>query len=331
MANHVPVMLEEVVAALAPADGDVMLDATFGAGGYARAILEANARACLLAIDRDPEAFARADALKGAYGDRFAFRQARFSQMEEAAEAAGAGKLNGVVFDIGVSSMQLDDAARGFSFRADGPLDMRMGADGPSAGDVVAHAGEAELAEIFKVYGEERQARRIASALVSARADAPIATTARLAGLVESVVGRGDGRIHPATRVFQALRIFVNDELGELSRGLRAAERLLAPGGRLVVVSFHSLEDRIVKNFLHARAGRRSTGSRHAPPTAQGPAPSFRLAFVGARSPADEEIAANPRARSAKLRAAERTPAPAWEDDAHAARAPRFDLWEAAS
>ena len=233
----------------------------------------------------------------------------RFSNLADVCAAQGFAAVDGVVMDVGVSSMQLDEAGRGFSFRLDGPLDMRMGQEGPTAADVVATATEAELADIIYIFGEERHSRAVARAIVAARKDAPIATTRGLADIVARVVRAKPGDIHPATRTFQALRIFVNEELDELQSALAAAERVLKPGGRLAVVSFHSLEDRIVKNFLNARA-KASGGSRHLPELAQA-APSFRLLTKRPATPGEEELAANPRARSAKLRAAERTEAPA--------------------
>jgi 16S rRNA (cytosine1402-N4)-methyltransferase len=312
--SHLPVMLDEVIEALAPREGGVYLDGTFGAGGYSRGIL--NAAPCkLIGVDRDPSVAPTVQGFAAEFGERFAFQVGRFSEMEGLAERAGEAGLEGVVLDIGVSSMQIDQAERGFSFMKDGPLDMRMGGDGPSAADAVAHLSERELADIFYVYGEERASRRIAKAVVLAREEAEISTTARLSEIVERASGGKRSKIHPATRVFQALRIFVNDELGELARALRAAERLLRPLGRLVVVTFHSLEDRMVKAFLRDRSGRAgSGGSRHAPELEAGPAPSFKLIARKALVASDAECAANPRARSAKLRAAERTEALAWDE-----------------
>lgn len=309
--RHMPVMLDEVLAALAPRDGGLYVDATFGAGGYTRALLgEASCR--VIAIDRDPSVRPMAEAARRASGGRLAFALARFSQLAETVALAGADQVDGVVMDVGVSSMQLDQGERGFSFRFDGPLDMRMGADGPSAADALAQLDEAQLTEVLRVYGEERQAGRVARAITRARRDAPLTTTAALADLVARTLGPGDGRVNPATKVFQALRILVNDELGELAAGLHAAEQVLAAGGRLVVVSFHSLEDRLVKTFLRRRAGMEGGVSRHMPAPADGPAGSFRLAFNGARTPEEAELVDNPRARSAKLRAGVRTSAPAW-------------------
>ena len=305
-AAHTPVLLGEVLAALAPQPGQLIVDGTFGAGGYSRAFLERGAE--VAAFDRDPGASAYAADL--ANGGRLRLVQDRFSTMTQ---HLGEAAADGVALDLGVSSMQLDEAARGFSLMRDGPLDMRMGSEGPTAADLVNGADAAELARIFRDYGEERQARRIAAAIVRRRADAPFTRTLELAAFVERVLGgRRGAKLHPATRVFQALRIAVNAELEELERGLAAAERVLKAGGRLAVVSFHSLEDRIVKTFLAERAGRTAGGSRHAPPAAKGPAPSFQLLFNGARTASAAEVAVNPRARSAKLRAAIRTAAPAW-------------------
>ncbi|MCG8441054.1 MAG: 16S rRNA (cytosine(1402)-N(4))-methyltransferase RsmH [Caulobacterales bacterium] len=312
--SHAPVMLDEMLHVLAPRDGGFYIDATFGAGGYSRAILaEADCR--VLAIDRDTTVRAAGDMLKAAAPGRFVLAECRFSEMDALVRENGGDGVDGVVMDVGVSSMQLDRPERGFSFRADGPLDMRMGRGGPTAGDVVASLGEAELEAILRAYGEEKKARRIAAAIARAREHTAIASTAALSRIVEDAVGPGDGRIHPATRAFQALRIYVNDELGELTRGLAAAERILRPGGRLIVVSFHSLEDRIVKSFLRKRSGMEGAGSRHLPAGPAGPAPSFTLAFSGARMANEAEVADNPRARSAKLRAGERTDAPAWEEE----------------
>ena len=304
-APHVSVLLDQVLAAIEPCAGKRIVDATFGAGGYSRAFLDAGAE--VIAFDRDPTA-ARFAAPLAATG-RFRLIEDRFSGMDERIDAA----CDGVAFDLGVSSMQVDEAERGFSFMRDGPLDMRMSRAGVSAADLVNGADQVELARIFFVYGEERQSRRIASALVRRRAEQPFARTLDLAETVERALGgRKGAKVHPATRVFQALRIAVNAELAELEQGLDAAERLLGVGGRLAVVTFHSLEDRIVKAFFTERAGRTPGGSRHLPPLAGGPRPSFSLLFNGAHAPSEAEIAANPRARSAKLRAGVRTDAPAW-------------------
>ncbi len=307
---HIPVMLAEVVAALAPRDGALYVDGTFGAGGYARAILDA-ADCRVVGIDRDPAAVARGRALEADYPGRLSVVQGRFGTMDRILAERGTGPADGVALDLGVSSPQLDEAERGFSFRFDGPLDMRMGPDGPTAADVVNTASESDLADIVHRLGEERFARRVARAIVAARAEAPILRTGRLADVVRAVVPKSRDGIDPATRTFQALRLFVNDELGELARGLAAAERALAPGGRLAVVSFHSLEDRAVKAFLKERAEAPPAPSRHAPPVAQpARAPSFRLLHRKPAAPSAAELANNPRARSARLRAAERTTAP---------------------
>ncbi len=305
-APHTPVLLAEVLETLQPRPGLTVVDGTFGAGGYSRAFLAAGAR--VVAFDRDPGAERFVNALEA--GDRFRLVAAPFSTLAEVVGEAGA---DAVALDLGLSSMQLDQAERGFSLMRDGPLDMRMSGAGPTAADLVNEGEPAELARVFRLYGEERQARRVAAALVRRRAEAPFARTLDLADTVERALGgRRGAKIHPATRVFQALRIVVNDELGELERGLAAAERALKAGGRLAVVTFHSLEDRIVKAFLAARAGLESAPSRHAPPRAEGPLPSFRLLHQGVRAPGPAEIAANPRARSAKLRAAMRTDSPVW-------------------
>ncbi|SLN37209.1 16S rRNA (cytosine(1402)-N(4))-methyltransferase RsmH [Oceanibacterium hippocampi] len=308
--GHEPVMLGEVVTALAPRDGAVYVDATFGGGGYSRAILEA-ARCRVVGIDRDPAARPRAEALAAEFGDRLEFVEGCFGDMERLLGALGIEAIDGVAFDFGVSSFQIDQAERGFSFSKDGPLDMRMGADGPTAADIVNELSEGELADIIYRYGEERRSRAVARAIVASRAEAPIRTTRALAALVARVV-RKSGDIHPATRTFQSLRIHVNDELGEIERGLAAAERLLRPGGRLVVVGFHSLEDRIVKRFLIARAGLAGRPSRHQPDLPPAQAPSFELLHGGVTKPGAGETARNPRARSARLRAAVRTSAPSW-------------------
>ena len=312
---HRPVMVNEVRAALMPADGELYVDGTFGAGGYARAFLEA-ADCRVIGIDRDPTAVARGRELARNYDGRLAVIEGRFSDMERLLAGEGVTAIDGVAFDLGVSSMQLDRAERGFSFRFDGPLDMRMGNDGPTAADVINGEDESDLADIIYEFGEERFSRRIARAIVEARGVQPISRTLELAAIVESVIPvRGDQRIHPATRTFQALRIHVNAELEEIEAGLRAAERLLRPDGRLAVVAFHSLEDRVVKRFLAQRAGKAGSASRHMPELAVGPASTFRLPPGGAQTPGDEEVAANPRARSARLRSARRTDAPAWTED----------------
>ncbi|MDP3659670.1 16S rRNA (cytosine(1402)-N(4))-methyltransferase RsmH [Phenylobacterium sp.] len=306
---HRPVLLDEVSAALQAGPGQVIVDGTFGAGGYSRAFLETGAS--VLAFDRDPSARRFTEGLPG---DRFRLVEANFSSMDE---VAGEAAVDGVALDLGVSSMQLDEAERGFSFMRDGPLDMRMGASGPTAADLVNEAEAEELARIFFVYGEERKSRRIAGAIVRRRAEQPFTRTADLAEFIERVLGgRRGAKTHPATRAFQGLRIAVNDELGELEAGLGAAERALKTGGRLCVVTFHSLEDRIVKSFLSVRAGKTPAGSRHAPPVEAGAPASFDLLFNGAHGPSDAELDANPRSRSAKLRAAVRTAAPVWRQAA---------------
>lgn len=304
-APHAPVLLNEVLHALQPAPGRTVVDGTFGAGGYTRAFLERGAD--VIAFDRDPYA---ARFAKGLDPKRFRFVPARFSEM---ADEVGEAAVDGVALDLGVSSMQLDQAERGFSFMRDGPLDMRMGAEGPTAADLVNTAEPAELARIFFVYGEERQSRRIAGAIARRRSEKPFTRTVELAEFIEKALGgRRGAKVHPATRAFQGLRIAVNEELAELEAGLVAAERALKPEGRLCVVTFHSLEDRIVKTFLALRAGRTPSGSRHAPPKIPEADPSFQLLFNGAQAPSEAEVAANPRARSAKLRAAVRTSAPVW-------------------
>ncbi|HYF53389.1 MAG TPA: 16S rRNA (cytosine(1402)-N(4))-methyltransferase RsmH [Salinarimonas sp.] len=314
-ARHVPVLLGEVGAALAPERGGAFLDGTFGAGGYARAILDAHPDNRLIAVDRDPDAIRAGGAMVAAYGGRLDLVTGRFGDLDGiVAERDGLGSLDGVVLDIGVSSMQIDEAERGFSFRFDGPLDMRMERAGRSAADIVNEAPEAELADIFYHYGEERRSRAVARAVVERRRREPIRTTRALADLVAGLVRAEPNGPHPATRVFQALRIAVNDELGELVRALSAAERALKPGGRLAVVTFHSLEDRIVKQFLAARTGRVARGSRHVPGLEPEIAPSFTALVRGPVAPSEAEVARNPRARSAKLRAAERTEAPAQGD-----------------
>ncbi len=314
--RHRPVLLAEALRLLAPRDGGIYVDGTFGGGGYSRAILE-SADCRVFGIDRDPEAIAGGAPLAERFAGRLRLLEGRFGEMVGLLAGQGVAQADGVALDLGVSSMQLDDAARGFSFRADGPLDMRMGRDGPSAADLVNGLGEAELADIIFRYGEERHARAIARAILRRRAEAPITRTGELAAVVRSAVGprRHDG-IDPATRTFQALRIAVNDELGELDRGLLGAEALLRPGGRLAVISFHSLEDRRVKQFLRQRTGRAPQGSRHLPAAGREMAPSFRRCPGDEATPSAAEIAANPRARSARLRGAERSEAAAWGEAA---------------
>ncbi len=312
--RHRPVMLAEVLAALSPAEGGIYVDGTFGAGGYTRAILE-TADCRVYAIDRDPTAIREGEALQAKYAGRLTLIEGRFSDMAALLAERGIDAVDGVVLDLGVSSMQLDREERGFSFQKDGPLDMRMGGSGRTAADLVNELPEAELHRIIAVYGEERRARAIAKAIARARKVRPIITTRELARLVEEVLGRMPGveKLHPATRTFQALRIEVNEELDELAHALAAAESVLAPGGRLVVVSFHSLEDRIVKRFLAERIEGRARPSRHAPPAGPAPEPTFQLLVKGAAQPTEAEIEVNPRARSARLRAAVRTAAPALE------------------
>ena len=320
-ARHIPVLLDEVLAALKPGAGEVFVDGTFGAGGYTSAILDAAPDARVVAIDQDPNALAAGQALVAKYAPRLVLSEGRFGELDRIAAGAGHPAVDGVVLDIGVSSMQLDEVERGFSFMTDGPLDMRMSQQGPSAADIVREASEELLADIFFHLGEERRSRAVARAIGRARASGEIATTRQLADVVQRALGRakGDDK-HPATRTFQALRIYVNDELGQLMDALAAAERCLKPGGRLVVVTFHSLEDRIVKRYLTDASGRNPSGSRHLPPAAGAPAePRYQIINQRPLTPSEEEIAANPRARSARLRSAERTSAAAARpaDEAH--------------
>ncbi|MEX5599624.1 16S rRNA (cytosine(1402)-N(4))-methyltransferase RsmH [Pseudophaeobacter sp. C1-32P7] len=299
---HIPVLLRPLLKAVAPVTGR-WLDGTFGAGGYTRALLEAGADQ-VIAVDRDPLAFEMAKSWAGEYGDRLVQQQGVFSRMDEYAQ-----DLDGVVLDLGVSSMQLDLAERGFSFMKDGPLDMRMSQKGPSAADLVAELSEAELADILFYYGEERASRRIARAIVKAREIEPITTTLQLASLVESCLPRAKpGQSHPATRSFQALRIAVNAEYDELFEGLLAAERALKPGGLLAVVTFHSVEDRMVKRFFQHRAGKTGRANRYAPEIEEQPA-QFEIVTRKAVGPDDQELAENPRSRSARLRVGRRTDA----------------------
>ncbi len=304
--GHIPVMLAEVLAALAPRDDGIYLDGTFGGGGYAGAILGA-ARCTLYAIDRDPDAIARGAALAAKWPGQLHLLRGSFGNMLSLLSESGVTSLDGVVLDLGVSSYQIDDPARGFSFRADGPLDMRMSREGPSAADLVNTLPEAELADVLYELGEEKRSRRVARAIVEARRETPIETTGRLASIIRAVVPPDRSGIDPATRSFQALRIRVNDELGEIERALAQAAALLAPGGRLVVVAFHSLEDRIVKRFMADAAGRAPAPSRHDPrglDRTDTPA-RFRLLETRPLRPGAAEEAANPRARSARLRALE--------------------------
>jgi 16S rRNA (cytosine1402-N4)-methyltransferase len=308
-APHVPVLLAECCAALAAEAGGVHVDGTFGAGGYSVALLAANPATRVVAIDRDPDAVARGQALVTGSAGRLTLVQGRFGELDRIAEEAGHAQVDGVVLDIGVSSMQLDQPERGFSFRHDGPLDMRMEQAGPSAADLVNELPEQDLAAIIFHLGEERRSRAIARAVIERRRRAPLRTTAELAELVARHVRSEPGH-HPATRTFQALRIAVNDELGQLVDALHAAERALKPGGRLAVVTFHSLEDRLVKLFLQARASRSPRASRHLP-SPEPVAPGFTLLGRGPTVAGYGEVSRNPRARSAKLRAAVRTDAPA--------------------
>jgi len=300
--THVSVMVQEVVAALSPRDGDVLVDGTFGGGGYTRALLKA-AKCRVYGIDRDPAAIARAAAIVREFPGRLTLINGTFGAMVELLAAQGVDAVDGIALDLGMSSDQLEEAERGFSFQADGPLDMRMGSTGISAAGIVNTYSEQALAGIFYVYGEEERSHAIARAIVAARAKAPIARTLELANICAKAIGRGGNGIHPATRTFQALRIYVNDELGELARGLAAAEQLLKPGGRLAIVSFHSLEDRMVKRFFAAQA-RGCTCPPELPVCVCGHEPTMRLLTRKAVRPSPQETAENPRSASAKLRAA---------------------------
>ena len=307
--QHVPVLLQEVVEGLAVVPGETLVDGTFGAGGYTRALLGAGAGR-VIGFDRDPDAIANGPALVPT--DRLTLINERFSQMDEALAERDLLPVDGIALDIGVSSMQLDQADRGFSFQKDGPLDMRMSQSGETAADFLNHADEGEIARVLKDYGEEPRARAVARAIVAAR---PLTRTAELAAVVRKALGHHAGmKTDPATKTFQAIRIHLNAELDELEQGLRAAERSLRPGGRLAVVTFHSLEDRIVKRFLRIRSGATPAGSRHRPMAAAGPAPSFEQ-IAKPVSPSEAELARNPRARSARLRTAVRTDAPAWDQE----------------
>jgi 16S rRNA (cytosine1402-N4)-methyltransferase len=309
--GHVPVLLDAVLAGLAPRDGAVYVDGTFGGGGYSEALLKA-AHCRVFGIDRDPEAVRRGRDLAGRYGERLRVLEGRFGDMGQLLAPVNTEPVAGIALDLGLSSTQLDTPKRGFSFRFDGPLDMRMSGDGQSAADLVATLPESDLAELIRGFGEERFARRIARAINAARQRRPIQRTTELAEIVRAVVPQSEPGQDPATRTFQALRIAVNDELGELDRGLAAAEQLLAPGGRLAVVSFHSLEDRRVKEFLRRRSDMAPRASRHRPSGTESPPPSFTLLTRRAVKPSAAEIAHNPRARAARLRAAARTAAPPW-------------------
>ncbi|MHA1597220.1 MAG: 16S rRNA (cytosine(1402)-N(4))-methyltransferase RsmH [Alphaproteobacteria bacterium] len=314
---HTPVLLQQVLDALGPRDGATYVDGTFGAGGYSTAILD-SADCRVFGIDRDPTALSGAEDLMARYPGRLRVLGGCYGDMVKLLGEAGVDHVDGIALDLGVSSMQIDNSERGFSFKQDGPLDMRMGSAGSSAADVVNSLDEDELADIIYAYGEERASRRIAAAIVADRVDTPFTRTEQLAGMLRRIVKKSKDGIDPATRTFQALRIYVNDELGELTRGLEAAERLLSPGGRLAVVSFHSLEDRKVKQFLQARSGQAPRASRHLPDAvadADAPTPTFRLLKRGVIKPTDEETRSNPRARSARLRAAERNGSPPWPGD----------------
>jgi len=310
-APHVPVLLDEVIAALAIVPGEIHVDGTFGAGGYTRAILDKGA-AKVFAFDRDPEAIRYGEALAASSGGRLALVPERFSRMRQALAARDVSEVDGVTLDIGVSSMQLDQAGRGFSFQSDGPLDMRMGSEGPSAADFLNNASEEEIADVLYHYGEEPKSRRIARAIVAGR---PVERTGQLAEIVRKAVGYRPGqKKDPATRTFQAIRIHLNEELQELEGGLEAAEQVLKPGGRLAVVTFHSLEDRMVKRFLRQRSGDVPAGSRHLPERSE---PRLRPSFEAVARPVragEAETNANPRARSATLRVARRTAASPWKE-----------------
>jgi 16S rRNA (cytosine1402-N4)-methyltransferase len=307
--QHVPVLLKEVVEGLAVVPGETLVDGTFGAGGYTRALLGAGAGR-VIGFDRDPDAIANGPGLVP--DDRLTLINERFSQMDRALDERDLLPVDGIALDIGVSSMQIDQAERGFSFQKDGPLDMRMSQSGETAADFLNHADEGEIARVLKEYGEEPRARAVARAIVAAR---PLTRTAELAAVVRKALGHHAGmKTDPATKTFQAIRIHLNAELEELEQGLRAAERSLRPGGRLAVVTFHSLEDRIVKRFLRIRSGATPAGSRHRPMAAAGPAPSFEQ-IAKPVSPSEAELARNPRARSARLRTAVRTDAPAWDQE----------------
>ncbi|MHA1547526.1 MAG: 16S rRNA (cytosine(1402)-N(4))-methyltransferase RsmH [Alphaproteobacteria bacterium] len=322
-ARHIPVLLDAVMSHATPIAGETFIDATFGAGGYSRALLDAGAS--VVAIDRDPHAIAEGQGLVGEAGGHLALVEGRYSELDRIASRLGHERVDGVVLDAGVSSMQLDRAERGFSFSRKGPLDMRMEAAGPSAADVVNGLERQALARVIAVLGEEKRARAVAAAIERARAIEPVTNTYQLAEIVSGAIGRpGRDRIHPATRTFQALRIFVNRELGELADALAASERILGEGGRLVVVAFHSLEDRIVKRFMVDRSATGGGGSRHRPDVEVQP-PSFERLTRDAVVADDDEIARNPRARSARLRAARRTSGPARPSDLRALGVPVLD------
>ena len=312
-AAHLPVLLNEVVTGLAIVPGETLVDGTFGAGGYTRALLGAGAGR-VIGFDRDPDAIANGPSLvpDASESGRLTLIEERFSQMDRVLAERGLAPVDGIALDIGVSSMQLDQSDRGFSFQKDGPLDMRMSQSGETAAEFLNHAEEGEIARVLKEYGEEPRARAVARAIVAAR---PLTRTAELAAVVRRALGYRQGqKSDPATRTFQAIRIHLNAELDELEQGLRAAERSLRPGGRLAVVTFHSLEDRIVKRFLKIRSGDVPSGSRHRPVVAKGPAPTFEQVAKPVSS-SEAELARNPRARSARLRTAVRTAAPAWDQE----------------
>ncbi len=314
--DHIPVMLREVLDGLNIEQGGTYIDGTFGRGGYTKAILQAGA-GHVIGIDRDPEAIAAGHTLVEAYAPRLTLFHGAFGTMGTIAAQAGAEKVDGITLDLGVSSPQIDDANRGFSFQKDGPLDMRMSREGRTAADIVNQTGEKELADLLYTFGDERFSRRIAREIVAARKTAPLTRTTELAALIRRIVPASKDGIDPATRSFQALRIAVNDEMGELSRGIAAAERLLKPQGRLAIVSFHSLEDRCVKTFLRDRSGEAPRASRHAPANDQTQShETFRVLTRKPIGPSDLETQNNPRARSARLRVAERTNTPALTETA---------------
>jgi len=310
--GHISVMTQEVLSGLKLRDGGTYIDGTFGQGGYTRAMLDA-ATTRVFGIDRDPAAITFGTKLISKYDGRLTLLQGCFGDMVSIMADEGISRVDGVMLDLGVSSPQIDDPKRGFSFRYDGPLDMRMECEGPTAADFINHASEEEIADVIFQYGEERYSRRIARGIVEARKIKPILSTSQLVQVIHANVRRAKDGIDPATRTFMALRIQVNDELGELDRGLMGAEKILGPGGRLAVVAFHSLEDRKIKSFLHEHSGITAKGSRHMPEIIDSNlAPSFSLTKRGAIKPGADEVILNPRARSARLRVAERTDAPAW-------------------
>jgi len=310
---HIPVMLKEVLDVLQPRDGAIYVDGTFGNGGYSRGLLEA-ADCQVWGIDRDPNVIAKAKDMETEFGGRLHVVEGRFGDMAELLKEQGVSQVDGVALDLGVSSMQIDQAERGFSFQQDGPLDMRMEQTGQTAADVVNNFDEEDIANIIYEFGEERRSRHVAHAIVEARKEKKFTRTHELAGLVRRVVRKSKDGIDSATRTFQGLRIYVNDELGEVDRGLSGAEQLLAPNGRLAVVSFHSLEDKRVKAFLNAHSGNMPNPSRHVPDSGKrGPQPTFKLLKRGVVKPGKEECRINPRSRSSRMRLAERTEAQAWD------------------